>query len=118
MSSGHHRLGHELQISILPCLSRPTGFLAFAFKHGPSLHFKRTLAHFLKRAFVLAFEFAFALALEFAFTPKLIPFSCKSDLGLKLILAFLKLILVLKLLFILRLKLVLKRALPRTTPTR
>ncbi|KAI5830124.1 hypothetical protein K523DRAFT_351938 [Schizophyllum commune Tattone D] len=48
MSSGHHR---------------PTRVLALAFKHGPSLHFKRPLATFLKRVFVLAFGFAFTFKL-------------------------------------------------------
>ncbi|KAL1670927.1 hypothetical protein EV122DRAFT_285566 [Schizophyllum commune] len=87
MSSGHHRLGHERYRLVY---SSPP-IIAFAFKHGPSLRFKRTLAHVLKRAFVLAFEFAFTL--------KLIPFFFKSNLSLKLLL-------------------VLKRALSRTTPTR
>ncbi|KAL1701117.1 hypothetical protein EV121DRAFT_294519 [Schizophyllum commune] len=102
MSSGHHR---------------PTRVIAFAYKHGRSLHFKRTLAHFLKRtlahflkrAFVHFLERAFVLAFEFAFTLKLIPFFFfDSNLGLKLLLvlklmlAFLKLIVALK----------------RTTPTR
>ncbi|KAI5821594.1 hypothetical protein K523DRAFT_359193, partial [Schizophyllum commune Tattone D] len=77
--------------------------------HGRSLHFKRTLAHFLKRAF------------EFAFTLKLIPFFFEFNHGLKLILVLKLMITILKLMItFLKLILVLKLllALKRTTPTR
>ena len=69
---------------------------------GPSLQVKRNLGPFLKRVFAPAFEFAF--------TFKFIPFSFKSNLGLKLSL-------VLKLMVTLRL-IVLKRTISRTTPTK
>ncbi|KAI5821689.1 hypothetical protein K523DRAFT_359061 [Schizophyllum commune Tattone D] len=59
MSSGHHRLEHELPISISRCLFRPIRVLAFAYKHDLSLHSERNLAHFLKRVYALKLMITF-----------------------------------------------------------